>query len=163
MPPGTTGPLGGRSAALTLTASPTETAEYSTFQPLPAPKPPAPYTAAAAASAPPLPAPRLTLRCLATSRLSAEESCDLLERDTLMTVRADENLASGTSLRFLRRGDARGEIELPPLRSGQSRRFTLPPQLCSGVSGSRVQIEVVRATGSSSQVVDTRGPFELRC
>jgi hypothetical protein len=31
------------------------------------------------------------------------------------------------------------------------------------VSGSRVEIEVVRSTGKSSQVVDTRGPFELRC
>ena len=137
-------------------------AEYSTFSPLPAPKPPV-AAAAVAAVAPPLPAPRLTLRCLATTRLGTEENCDILERDTLLIVRADENLPAGTSLRFLRRGDDRGEIALPALRLGQAQRFTLPPKLCSGVSGSRVQIEVVRAAKTGSQVVDTRGPFELRC
>jgi hypothetical protein len=129
---------------------------------MPAPLP-AVSSVAPARAAPLLPAPRLTFRCQTTSSLNPEGPCDALERDTLLTVRADENLGGGTSLRFLRRGDARGEIELPALRSGQSRRFGLPPKLCSGVSGSSVKIEVVRAAGGSSQVVDTRGPFELRC
>jgi hypothetical protein len=139
-----------------------EIAEYSTLPPFPAPQP-APSANGQVAAPPALPAPRLTFRCLATNTLSAEGPCDLLERDTLLTVRADENLPGGTSLRFLRRGDNRGEIDLPALRSGQAQRFSLPAKLCSGVSGSRVQIEVVRSTGKSSQVVDTRGPFELRC
>lgn len=145
-----------------IVAPSSERAEYATLPPMPAPKP-AVSAALSAATAPSLPPPRLTLRCLTTSRLSTEDECDVLERETLLTVRAGENLANGTSLRFLRRGDARGEIDLPPLRAGQSRRFTLPPTLCAGVAGSRVQIEVVRAVGNSSQVVDTRGPFELRC
>jgi hypothetical protein len=105
----------------------------------------------------------MTFRCLATDQLQAEGPCDLLGRNTLLTVRADEDLPAGTSLRFLRRGDDRGEIDLPALRSGQSRRFSLPAKLCAGVAGSRVQIEVVRATGKASQVVDSRGPYELRC
>ena len=139
--------------------------EYSALPPLPAPKPAASIGVAAAAAAgpPPLPAPRMTFRCMATDRLGAEGPCDLLERNTLLTVRADEDLPGGTSLRFMRRGDDRGEIDLPALRTGQSRRFSLPPKLCAGVSGSRVQIEVVRANGKSSQVVDTHGPYELRC
>lgn len=143
-----------------IAAPSSDRAEYSALPPLPAPRPAA---AALLATAPRLPAPRLTLRCLSTSRLSTEDECDLLERETLLTVRAGEDIATGTSLRFLRRGDARGEIDLPPLRAGQSRRFSLPPELCAGVAGSRVQIEVVRAAGNGSQVVDTRGPFELRC
>ncbi len=140
----------------------TETAEYSTLPPFPAPL--AATSANAPIAAPPaLPVPRLTLRCLATNTLSAEGPCDLLERDTLLIVRADENLPGGTSLRFLRRGDDRGEIDLPALRNGQAQRYSLPSKLCAGVAGSRVQIQVVRATGKSSRVVDTRGPFELRC
>jgi hypothetical protein len=136
--------------------------EYSALPPMPAPKPAA-SAAVVAATAPSLPAPRMTFRCMATDRLGGEGPCDLLERTTLLTVRADEDLPGGTSLRFMRRGDDRGEIDLPALRTGQSRRFSLPPKLCAGVSGSRVQIEVVRATGKSSQVVDTHGPYELRC
>ena len=139
-----------------------DTPEYSTLPPLPAPKP-AVTSVALAAAPPPLPAPRLTFRCLATSSLRAEGPCDLLERDTLLMVRADENIAAGTSLRFLRRGDDRGEIDLPVLRAGQVQRFSLPPRLCAGVAGSRVEIQVLRSARGSSQVVDTRGPFELRC
>jgi len=81
----------------------------------------------------------------------------------LVTVRADEDIARGTSLRFLRRGDNRAEVGLAALRRGQTQRFPLPPRVCQGVGGSRVEIQVVRAVGSSSEVVDTRGPFDLRC
>lgn len=136
--------------------------EYSVLPPMPAPKPAA-SAVVAGASVPTLPAPRMTFRCLATNTLGVEGPCDLLERDTLLTVRADEDLPGGTSLRFLRRGDDRGEIELPVLRRGQSRRFGLPPRLCAGVAGSRVEIQIVRAAKGTTQVVDTRGPFELRC
>jgi hypothetical protein len=81
----------------------------------------------------------------------------------LVTVRAEEDLAKGTSLRFLRRGDNRADVDLAALRRGQVQRFALPPRVCQGVTGSRVEIQVVRAIGSSTQVVDTRGPFDLRC
>jgi len=136
--------------------------EYSVLPPMPAPQP-AVSANVPHALVPSLPAPRMTFRCLATDRLGSEGPCDLLERSTLVTVRADENLPGGTSLRFLRRGDDRGEIELPVLRNGQSWRFGLPQKLCSGVSGSRVEIQIVRTAKGTPQVVDTRGPFELRC
>ena len=138
-------------------------AEYSALPPLPAPKPAASAALIAASAPPPLPAPRLTLRCLATNTASAEGPCDTLERDMMITVRADEDVARGTTLRFLRRGDNRAEVELAQLRRGQTQRFALPVRVCQGVAGSRVEIEVVRASGKSSQVVDTRGPFELHC
>ena len=144
--------------------------EYSSYAPLPPPKAAAPSRIATAGSyataspaVPTLPAPRLTLRCMATQSIAAEGPCDLLEREMLVTVRADETIPAGTSLRFLRRGDDRAEVELATLRQGQSQRFTLPPRVCQGVAGSVVEIQVVRAANSGPQVVDTRGPFELRC
>lgn len=144
--------------------------EYSTYKPLPPPKPVASAAVAAAGSyvaaspaVPTLPAPRLTLRCLGTQSIAAEGPCNLLEREMLVTVRADETIPAGTSLRFLRRGDDRAEIALATLRRGQSQRFTLPPRVCQGVAGSMVEIQIVRRSNSGPQVVDTRGPFELRC
>jgi hypothetical protein len=138
--------------------------EYSALPPMPAPLPAVTVASAATAAAPPLlPAPRMTFRCLSANTYGSQSACDLLERDTLMTVLADEDLPSGTSLRFMRRGDNRAEVDLTPLRRGQSQRFALPLRVCQGVTGSRVEIEVVRAAKPSSQVVDTRGPFELRC
>lgn len=137
--------------------------EYSALPPLPAPKPAASTAVIAASTPPPLPAPRLTFHCLATNIASAEGPCDALERDMVITVRADEDVARGTALRFLRRGDNRAEVELAQLRRGQTQRFALPARVCQGVAGSRVEIEVIRVSGKSSQVVDRRGPFELRC
>lgn len=138
--------------------------QYSTYAPLPTAKPVAATATVAAVSAvPTLPAPRLTFRCTATTTIAADGPCDLLEREMLLTVRAEENVPGGTSLRFLRRGENRAEVALAALRPGQSQRFSLPARVCQGVSGSRVEIQVVRTANSGPQVVDTRGPFELRC
>jgi hypothetical protein len=152
-------------AGAPLVASPpveTGRVEYSALPPMPAPLPPV-TAASVKAAPPPLPAPKMTFRCLSANTFGSQTTCDLLERDTLMTVVADEDLPNGTSLRFVRRGDNRAVVELAALRRGQSQRFALPSRVCQGVSGSRVEIEVVRAAKAASQVVDTRGPFELRC
>jgi len=138
-------------------------AEYSALPPMPAPLPAVSASAAAAAVPPPLPAPKLTFRCLSTESVAGDGPCDTLERGMMVTVRAGEDLAAGTSLRFLRRGENRAEIDLATLRRGQSQQFSLPARVCQGVGGSRVEIQVVRAAGSKSQVVDSRGPYELRC
>jgi hypothetical protein len=144
-----------------------DTPEYSVFKPLPAPKP-AETASIAGKGAPPVPklsAPRLTFRCQDTTSIAGEGPCDALTRSTLLTVKADDDVPGGTSLRFMRRADERAEVDLK-LRHGQSRRMPLPPEVCRGVSGSRVTIEVVRrAPGvpSTGQVVDTKGPFELTC
>jgi len=139
-------------------------AEYSALPPMPAPKP---AVVADAHYKPPqlLPRPRFTLRCFNPNDTLGDVDCNELVRDMRLTIRADEDLPAGTSLRFLRRGDARGEVELAQLRKGRSERIPLPPSVCAGVGGSRVEIQVLRrgAGAASGQVVDTLGPYELRC
>jgi len=130
---------------------------------MPAPLPAMSVAAPGAAAPPPLPAPKLTFRCLSTESVAGEGPCDMLERGMLVIVRADEDIAAGTSLRFLRRGESRAEVDLATLRRGQSQQFSLPARVCQGVTGSRVEIQVVRAAGSKNQVVDSRGPYDLRC
>ena len=126
------------------------------------PRDPTKLTARAgdAPSLPPVKKPRLTIRCLSPGEAGGGGICAALERDTLLVVRADEDLASDASLRFLRRGDAKGQIELAQLRQGQQVRSKLPSQLCAGVASSKVQIEVLAGGG---QVVDRLGPYRLNC
>ncbi|MEO8547171.1 MAG: hypothetical protein ABI422_02265 [Sphingomicrobium sp.] len=123
--------------------------------PLATPMPPKPLPVAV----PILTRPRLNFQCSTPRDLGVGGPCFSLERDTQLIVRADESLAGGTSLRFLRRGDARGEIALAPMSIGQSRRVKLPSALCAGVSGSRVEIQIVQR----GSVVDSLGPYPLRC
>lgn len=146
------------------TRAPSAPIEYSSLPPMPTPKAAA-GAAAVTASLPPLPRPKITIRCLTPGQIGDAGPCDTFERDTLVTVRADENLPSGVSLRFLRRGDNRAEIEVAQLRKGQAMRFTLPPEVCRGVVGSRIELEVMRrrASDSAARPVDTLGPYELRC
>jgi len=103
--------------------------------------------------------PRLTIRCLEPRETGDGQQCVALERDTQLAIRADGDLASGVSLRFLRRGDLRGEIDLAQMQQGQVIRSKLPPQLCAGVASSKVEIQIM----GSKQVVDTLGPYLLRC
>lgn len=130
--------------------------EYVASAPVPAvPTKPAMVAASNVAPA----KPRLTIRCLDPGETGAGSPCTFLERDTRLTIQADDDLAGRTSLRFLRRGDVRGEVALAGLRRGQSIRSKLPEQLCIGVSSSKVEIQVL----SSNQVVETLGPYKLRC
>lgn len=145
-------------------------AQYSVLPAIPdAPKRPATTSrdpvqltarAADAPTLPPVEKPRLTIRCLSPGEAGGGTACAALERETLLVVRADEDLASDASLRFLRRGDVKGQIELAQLRQGQQVRSKLPSQLCAGVASSKVQIEVLAGGG---QVVDRLGPYRLRC
>jgi hypothetical protein len=121
--------------------------------------PPAPAASAPARVLPPPPAkPRLTFSCI-DPQFPGGADCVSLSRDTILNVRAGEALPAGVSLRFLRNGQARGEIALGAMRSGRSVNFSLPRELCSGVVSSEVQMVVVR----SGQSVERRGPFLLRC
>ena len=113
----------------------------------------------AALPAPPPAMPRLTIRCLDNGETGEGSLCTFLQGDTRLAIRADGDLASGAKLRFLRRGDARGEVALAGMRQGQSIRVRLPEQLCVGVSNSKVEIQVV----SSNQAVETFGPYKLLC
>ena len=95
-----------------------------------------------------------------------EVPCAGFARDTLMTVRADEDLPSGTSLRFVLSGDARGDVELAQLHKGKTQRFALPAEVCSHTGGGTLEIRIVRsvpAAGPSGQEVGKDGPYDLRC
>lgn len=137
--------------------------EYAQLPPLP---PPLAVAAKPSAAAPViLSKPQLTLTCTRPIEMRDDGPCTTFATDTLLTIRADETLPAGTSLRFLRKGDQRAEVALPPMRAGQSRRVSLPMALCSRVVRTSIEIHVVRSNGTSSlgQVVDRHGPFPLRC
>jgi hypothetical protein len=148
-------------------AAPIEQApEYTVLPPLPPPSNPAVATSAsAAASLPLLSKPRLTIECFNPADITGAAPCDSLERETILKVRAGDALQAGISLRFLRRGDLRAEIELAQLARGKSAQFTLPREVCTGVVESKVEIQVVRRVkaNDAGQVVDSMGPYFLRC
>jgi hypothetical protein len=146
--------------------------DYGSLKPLPdviAASPPALLgtagSAAATPSLPRLPGPRLRLLCERLGETGTAETCSDVYQNTVFTIRADEPVAPGTSLRFMRKGDDRGDIELAQMRAGQSVRVKLPRHVCSGVVRSSLQIQVLRRPQSSAapQVVDDYGPFYLRC
>jgi flagellar hook-basal body complex protein FliE len=118
-----------------------------------------------AAPLPALPKPRMQFVCY-TPGETGDVPCTGFTRDTMLTVRADEDVPGGTSLRFVRDGDARADVELAQLRKGKTQRLTLPPQVCSHVVGGTLEIRVVRsvpAAGPSGQEVGKDGPYDLRC
>lgn len=130
--------------------------QYSRVPSLPAPKPRA-AGAAGRASEAAIVKPRLTVRCALPSEAFGD--CARMERETQLLIRADEDLASGTGLRFLRGGDERAELDLGPLRKGESLRQMLPARICSGVLRGKVQVQVL----SKNRVAETLGPYTLYC
>ena len=132
--------------------------EYATLPPMPTAPTLAPPRLLATPAAP-VARPRLTIRCYNPNDMLGEVECSELVRDMQLAIRADENLPAGISLRFLRRGEDRGQLELTAMRKGRSVRLGLPSELCRGVSGSRVEIQVL----SRGAVADSLGPYDLRC
>ncbi len=137
-------------------SAPEAAPQYSSAPPLPAPLPRASVSAAGTAK-PAVERPRLTIRC-GLPRESFGE-CARLERETRILIRADEDVASGTSLRFLRGGDQRAELDLGPLRKGETLRERLPTRVCSGTLRGRVEVQII----NKSQVAETLGPYALYC
>jgi hypothetical protein len=141
--------------------------DYAALPPLPT-GPAAPVRVLAGtvgASLPALPKPRMDFICY-TPGETGDVPCSGFTRDTMLTVRAAEDLPVGTSLRFVRDGDARADVQLAQLRKGKTQRLALPPQVCSHVVGGSLQIRVVRsvpAAGPLGQEVGEDGPYDLRC
>lgn len=130
--------------------------QYSNVPPLPAPKPRV-AGAQASTAAEPLVRPRITVRCAMPHE--SFTGCTRLERETRVLIRADEDLAAGTSLRFLRGGDARAELDLGSLKKGDSFSQRLPSRVCAGVLRGKVQVQIL----SKSRVAETMGPYALYC
>jgi hypothetical protein len=140
--------------------------EYAALPPLPTTvTAPTHVLPGATALLPALPRPRMQFICYNPGDVG-EGPCAEFARDTMLTVRADEDLPSGTSLRFVRNGDARADVELAQLRKGKTQQFVLPPEVCSHVSSASLEIRIVRAVkaaGPSGQEVGKDGPYNLRC
>ena len=171
LPPIPDGPQPSTTAALPpprVVIQPSAQSEaYSTLPPMPSAPPPPVHVLAseAMASLPLLSRPKVSFSCVEPGE-GAEGPCTDFDRDTLLTVRADEDLPAGTSLRFVRSGQRRADIELAQLKRGTSERFSLPQDVCRGVNGGKLEIRVVRASpaaGPDGQEVGSDGPFVLRC
>jgi len=138
--------------------------DYGNLKPLPAPLSPAAVSALAATRLPALARPRFKLLCSSQDDPRGTEECDNLYPSTIFTIRAEETLTGDTSLRFLRKGDERGDVTLATLRKGQLMRVPLPLGVCAGVTRGTVEIQVMRkASTGDRQVVDALGPYDLRC
>jgi hypothetical protein len=126
------------------------TSAASTLQSVAPAPPPAPKAALAN--------PKLSFSCISPD-YPGGGPCVTLTRDTIVTVKSPAAVASPLSLRFVRQGDARAEIDLGAMRKGQTVRLDLPRPVCSGVGTSEVEMQVV----GGGQVLDRQGPYLLRC
>lgn len=105
----------------------------------------------------------LTLRCALAGDEDRPSTCDTIDKDTVIVVRADEPLPAGVSLRFLRKGESRAELKLPAMRVGQTAHLRLPPAVCVGVVRSKVEIQSLRADAPAGAMGGTIGEYDLRC
>lgn len=147
--------------------APTERFETSTLPPLPPPLPRktisvATAGAVTAASSVPTPAMRFRIKCLARGESGAGATCDFFDSGTILAVSAVEGMEKGSTMRFRRRGEARGEVALAPLAVGQSVRVRLPSELCRGVAFAKVEIEL-SPPGATGAVAARAGPYEMKC
>ena len=144
----------------------TERFETSIVPPLPTPLPR--RTAASAAGgatgvvSAPGPIMRFRIRCLTRGQSGGGSTCDFFDSGTILALSAVEGLDKGGTLRFRRKGEARGEVTLAPLADGTSVRVRLPSDLCRGVSFTRIELELL-APGSANTVAARDGPYEMRC
>lgn len=133
--------------------------DYAALPPLPT-KPAAPVhvlPGGAASLAAMLPRPRMSFICYNPGE--AEGPCTGFTRQTMLTVRAGEDLPADTSLRFVRDGDPQADIQLAQLKKGKSVRLTMPDDLCRHVVGGKLELRIVRA----GQEVGSDGPYNLNC
>jgi hypothetical protein len=139
---------------------------YGALPPLPD-KPPAPVhvLVGGTAALPMLSRPKMSFICFTPGEIG-DGPCIGFARDTFLTVRADEDLPAGTSLRFVLKGDPRADVELAQLKRGRSMRFPLPGEICDHNNGGSLEIRIVRAAaaaGPGGEEVGTDGPYPLRC
>lgn len=147
---------------------PTERFETSVLPPLPPPLPRKPVqltgtgSSGTAAAAAPVPTMRFRVKCLVPGESGAGTTCDYFDSRTVLALSAVEGMEKGATLRFLRRGDARGEVELAPLAVGKVVRVKLPSELCRGVAFTKVELELV-APGSKRGASARAGPYDVKC
>lgn len=136
------------------------TTDYAALPPLPTSPVAPPHVLAAGASTSVLflPRPKMSLSCF-TPGEGADGPCTGFTRETLITVKAGEDLPASTALRFVRDGDPKADIELAHLKKGKSAQFAMPTDVCRHAVGGRLELRIVR----SGQEVGTDGPYNLNC
>ncbi|MFL6759311.1 hypothetical protein [Sphingomonas sp.] len=118
-------------------------------------------TSAAAPVPAPLVAPRLAIDCESPGDLAGSGPCAGFESETVVTIRPGEDIPTGTTLQFVRNGEAKGDIALDGLRKGRALRSNLPRDVCSGFGAGRLELRIVRA--ADARVLQSEGPYALRC
>ncbi len=138
----------------------TPTTDYAALPPLPTAPVAPPHVLAAGASTSVLflPRPKMSFSCF-TPGEGADGPCTGFTRETLITVKAGEDLPASTALRFVRDGDPKADIELAQLKKGKSAQFAMPTDVCRHAVGGRLELRIVR----SGQEVGTDGPYNLNC
>jgi len=109
------------------------------------------------------PAPHLTLLCALAGDEDRPSRCDSIDKDTVLVLRADETFPRGLEMRFVRHGDSRAELDLPPMKQGDTRNVHLPLAVCSGVVRSTVEIQALGANAPTDAMAGTIGEYDLRC
>ena len=136
--------------------------ETSSLPPLASYKAKAPGAGAApGAAAVPVKPMRATMRCLERGETGKPGTCDFFDRNTVLAFTAIAGLESGATIRFLRRGEEHGTVDIPATGTGQTRRVPLPSSICKGLSYSKVEVQILAPgeTRTSARF----GPYGLRC
>ena len=131
--------------------------------PLPNPKGRATATAATAAKSPavlvkPI---RASIKCLTRGESGKGGSCDYFDKNTVLVLTAIAGLDDGATVRFLRKGEDRGTVEIGSLGVGDMRRIPLPPGICKNISYSKIEIELIAP--KTTMAGGRLGPYGLRC
>jgi hypothetical protein len=134
--------------------------DFTVLPPLPGP-PPAPSAAAVTTAVLPPRVPRLEIACETPGDVGGAGPCAGFERETVLTIRAGEDVPVGTMLQFVRNGRAQADISLAGLSKGGALRTGLPRSICSGFGAGQLELRIVRSEGA--EVLRTDGPYSLRC
>lgn len=108
---------------------------------------------------PAVPPPKLSFACFTPGEIGGDAPCTGFERETVLTIRAGEDLRRGLELRFARNGVARASVELAQLRRGKSMRVPMPADVCRGAGDGRLDLQLVEG----GFVISSDGPYSLRC
>lgn len=166
-PAGSAAPVGNDATQLPLPRDTPATPAPNDFAQLPQLPPPPPPTPAPVSAAPrPAPtlaaAPRLSFGCDSPGDLSSDAPCADFQRETMLTVHAQDDVPPGTLLQFVRNDRTQAVMALDGLRRGRSLRAALPREVCSGFADGKLELRIVRGEGGS-EVLGTEGPYPLRC
>ena len=115
--------------------------------------------AVSAAPPPVFAAPRLTFACYSPGDIGGDGPCAEFDRETMLTVKAGDKVPAGVTLRFVRNGEGRADVDLASLSSGRSMRMALPRDVCAGFGAGRLELQVIE----NGAVVSSDGPYALRC